>query len=174
MLRAQGDLAGALHVYRAVLVMWQRLAAADPANIEWHHNLSTSHFRIGDVLIDQGNFGEAAKHFSAAQTAASSLIELDPSNPEFRSLAEQAKAGSLSLKFYSIPVRIFFMITFLCLSGGAVTLALRGGYLWLLAGLLGVCSMIPAALFFLPTIHRLSRRNHFKRKRRRTDENRRA
>jgi len=37
----------------------QRLAAADPSNAGWQHDLTASHDRMGDVLSDQGDLAGA-------------------------------------------------------------------------------------------------------------------
>ena len=43
MLRAQGNLPGALESYRAALAIGERLAKADPGNAGWQRDLSVSH-----------------------------------------------------------------------------------------------------------------------------------
>jgi tetratricopeptide (TPR) repeat protein len=64
-LRAQGNLAGAMKSFRDALAIRHRLAQSDPGNAGWQHDLSVSYHKIGDVLKAQGNLAEAVKSFSA-------------------------------------------------------------------------------------------------------------
>ena len=41
------------------MTLTQRIADADPGYAEWQRDLSVSHNKIGDVLMTQGNLGEA-------------------------------------------------------------------------------------------------------------------
>lgn len=53
-LLAQGDLTGALAIYRAALVGSERLAAQDPTDAFVQRNLPVVHNKVGDVLQAQG------------------------------------------------------------------------------------------------------------------------
>jgi hypothetical protein len=54
-LRAQGDLAGALKAYRGSLAVATRLAAADPSNAGWQRDLAVSHYKLAMFARQQGN-----------------------------------------------------------------------------------------------------------------------
>ena len=54
MLRAQGDLSGALAAYRQSLAVSERLAAADPSNAGWQRDLWVSYWRMADMLERSG------------------------------------------------------------------------------------------------------------------------
>jgi hypothetical protein len=41
----------------------ERLAAADPTNIEWQHDLSVSRERLGALAVAAGGTGAAAEHY---------------------------------------------------------------------------------------------------------------
>jgi hypothetical protein len=53
-LRAQGDLAGALRAYRESLAVRARLAAADPSNAVWQRDLFTIYWRMADMAEKTG------------------------------------------------------------------------------------------------------------------------
>ncbi|MCX6876235.1 MAG: DUF4062 domain-containing protein [Verrucomicrobia bacterium] len=80
LLRAQGDLAGALHAYRESLAVSQRRAQTDPANVGWQRTLSESHLKVGDVLRDQGDLDGTLRHYSESQSIARRLAASDPAN----------------------------------------------------------------------------------------------
>ena len=48
LLRAQGNLAAALHSYKAAQVLRERLVTADPGNAGWQNDLAFSHSNIAD------------------------------------------------------------------------------------------------------------------------------
>ena len=77
---AQGDLAGALKSYQAVMSIRQKLAATDPSNSEWQRDLSVSHDRIGDTQSAQGDLAGALKSYQAGMTIRQKLAAADPSN----------------------------------------------------------------------------------------------
>ena len=58
-LRAQGDLDGALAAYGESLELRQRLAETDPSNAIWQRDLSVSHSNVGDGLRAQGDLDGA-------------------------------------------------------------------------------------------------------------------
>jgi hypothetical protein len=55
-LRAQGDLSGALAAYRKSLGIMETLAAHDPGNTQWQGALVVSHGRVGDVLVHRATW----------------------------------------------------------------------------------------------------------------------
>ncbi|MDX1996785.1 MAG: restriction endonuclease [Thermoanaerobaculia bacterium] len=79
-LRAQGDLVGALAAFRESLAISQALAAADPSNAGWQRDLSVSHERLGDVLLDQGDLVGALAAFRECLAIFQALAAADPSN----------------------------------------------------------------------------------------------
>ena len=96
-LRAQGDLAGALQAYRESLALGQRQALADPSNAVWQRDLSVSQEKVGDVLLDQGDLAGALQAYREAETILRRLASADPSNGAWqRDLsASQEKMGEL-------------------------------------------------------------------------------
>jgi tetratricopeptide (TPR) repeat protein len=83
-LRAQGDGAAALAAYRAGMAIAERLAAADPGNVEWQRDLSGSHSRIGDVLMAQADLAAALAAYRASHAIIVRLAAADPGNAEWR------------------------------------------------------------------------------------------
>jgi hypothetical protein len=54
-LRAQGNLPGALEAFRRSLAMAERLAAADPGNMEWQRDLAVSHYKLAGLARQHGD-----------------------------------------------------------------------------------------------------------------------
>ena len=79
-LRAQGDLGGALQAYRASLAVREHLAAVDPANAGAQRDLSVSHTRIGDVLLAQGDLVGALQAYRLSLGLVERLAATDPAN----------------------------------------------------------------------------------------------
>ena len=75
-LRARGDLSGALVGYRAGEAMLDRLANSDPSQLEWQQDLGTSHEAIGDVLLQQGHATDALVEYRAKQCDLAAFGEL--------------------------------------------------------------------------------------------------
>jgi hypothetical protein len=61
-LAEQGKLNDALVAYRAGLVIDERLAAADPSNAGWQHDLFVSHSKLGLLEERRQNLAETASH----------------------------------------------------------------------------------------------------------------
>ena len=55
MLQAQGDLAGALREYRALMTITERLSASDPSNVGWQRDLAVSCWKIASALEKSGD-----------------------------------------------------------------------------------------------------------------------
>jgi tetratricopeptide (TPR) repeat protein len=53
--------------------LMQRLAAEDPANLAWQHDLSVTYDELGDVLQAQGRLAEALAKYSASRVIAERL-----------------------------------------------------------------------------------------------------
>jgi tetratricopeptide (TPR) repeat protein len=79
-LKAQGEMGGALAAYRDALAISQRLAAVEPAKAQWQDDLSTSHNNLGELLIAQGDVGGALAAYMDAHAIAQRLAVTDPSN----------------------------------------------------------------------------------------------
>ena len=79
-LRAQGDLAGALAAYRESLAVSRRLAEADPSNAGWQRDLSVSQEKIGAVLRAQGDLAGALATYRESLEVMRRLAEADRSN----------------------------------------------------------------------------------------------
>ena len=79
-LSAQGDLNGALEVYRTGLTIAETLARRAPANMEWQRDVEVSQNRIGDVLKEQGNLNAALDAYRAGLAIAETLARGDPGN----------------------------------------------------------------------------------------------
>ena len=77
---AQGNLPDALAAYQASLAIRERLAKADPGNAGWQRDLSVSHDKIGDVLVDQGNLPAALAAYQASLAISERLAKADPGN----------------------------------------------------------------------------------------------
>jgi tetratricopeptide (TPR) repeat protein len=75
-----GDLAAARAAYQASLDILIRLAAADPANIEWQRDLSVSHIKLGNVAIAAGDLAAARAAYQAALDILNRLAAADPAN----------------------------------------------------------------------------------------------
>jgi tetratricopeptide (TPR) repeat protein len=58
-LKAKGDLIGALQNFQAGKAIFERLATHDPSNTGWQRDLALSYQRIGDAFSAQGNLAEA-------------------------------------------------------------------------------------------------------------------
>ena len=65
MLRAQGDLAGALEAYRQSLAVRQRLAAADPSNAGWQRDLWVSCWKMA-TMAEKSGTGDALEWWRKA------------------------------------------------------------------------------------------------------------
>ncbi len=83
-LRAQGDLSGALAAYRAGLAIAEPLAARDPSRALWQRDLSVSHDRIGDVLGAQGDLSGALTAYRASLAIRERLAVQDPSHTQWQ------------------------------------------------------------------------------------------
>jgi hypothetical protein len=69
-LQAQGDLPGALAAYRGGLAIRKALAAKDPGNTDWQHDLLVSYTKIGLVASEQNDLAGALDAFTQAEKIA--------------------------------------------------------------------------------------------------------
>ncbi|MGI4977413.1 MAG: hypothetical protein ACRYG6_10760 [Janthinobacterium lividum] len=74
----------ALEEFNAGLRIIQHLCARDPEQTGWQHDLSTSHERIGDVLLARGDFPAALAAFQASLAIRRTLSTRDPGNVEWQ------------------------------------------------------------------------------------------
>jgi tetratricopeptide (TPR) repeat protein len=79
-MKAQGDLAGALSAYQESLKVGRRLAEADPSNTDWQRDLSLSFNKLGDVLMDQGDLEAALAAYRDSRHIRHRLADADASN----------------------------------------------------------------------------------------------
>src|SRR5205814_2010078 len=79
-LRAQGDLPGALEAYRASLAIADSLAKAEPGNAGRQSDLSVAQERVGDVLRAQGDLPGALEVYRASLAIAGQLAKAEPEN----------------------------------------------------------------------------------------------
>ena len=85
MLIQERDLPAALQSFQTALAIRSRLATADPSNAQWQRDLSVSHNKIGDLLVELGNFQVALVAFKTSLAIAERLASTDPSNVEWQS-----------------------------------------------------------------------------------------
>ncbi|HET8799186.1 MAG TPA: tetratricopeptide repeat protein [Thermoanaerobaculia bacterium] len=83
-LRAQGDLAGALAAYRESLTIFQRLSAIDPSNTQWQRDLSVGHIKVGDALQAQRDLAGALAAYRESLTLIQRLAGGEPSNAQWQ------------------------------------------------------------------------------------------
>ena len=77
LLRARGNLSEA---YQSSLAIRERLASADRGNAGWQRDLSVSHNKIGDVLVEQGNLSEALEAYQSSLAIRERLASSDRGN----------------------------------------------------------------------------------------------
>ncbi|MFL5219476.1 MAG: tetratricopeptide repeat protein [Microvirga sp.] len=83
-LRAQGDLAGALEAYEEGLEIRRRLASVDPSHAEQRRGLFVSLARLAVTARAQGEPEQACSHLQEALTIMRPLAERFPEHPRFR------------------------------------------------------------------------------------------
>jgi hypothetical protein len=77
-LSAQGNLPAALDSFKASLAIADRLAAADPGNAGWQHDLAIGEGRAGMVLARTGKCDAALDALRRGRAIISRLGELSP------------------------------------------------------------------------------------------------
>jgi tetratricopeptide (TPR) repeat protein len=95
----RGDLEGALESYRKRHHIAEKLAAQDPANIQWQRDLSVSYEKIGDVQMAQGDPAGALSSYQKSLAIRQQLAADDPSNSQWRQdlSASHEKIGNLRM-----------------------------------------------------------------------------
>jgi tetratricopeptide (TPR) repeat protein len=81
-LRAQGDLAGALARYEEGLAIAWRLASADPSHAERQRDLWVNLNQIGAVLVEQGDLAGSLARYEEGLAISRRLAGADPSRAE--------------------------------------------------------------------------------------------
>jgi tetratricopeptide (TPR) repeat protein len=81
---AQGHPADALASYEASRAIAERLAAADPSNTAWEHDVSVSNLLTGNLLLAQGDAAEALKRFQQTLAICDRLAKTDPHNVDWQ------------------------------------------------------------------------------------------
>jgi hypothetical protein len=80
----QGDLQGALTVFREGLYIRRRISAQEPGNGEWRRDISVSVNKIGDLLKAQSDPNGALMAYREALDIVRQLSANDPGNSEWR------------------------------------------------------------------------------------------
>ena len=95
-LRAQGDLAGALQAYRESLAVRARLAAADPSNAGWQRDVVVSYWKLADIAEKSGT-GDALEWWRKAYETLSAMkqrgIMLPTDEPHLIQLRHKLEAA---------------------------------------------------------------------------------
>jgi tetratricopeptide (TPR) repeat protein len=73
-----------LDAYRASLVIREKLAAADPANLEGQRDLSISYDNVGSLLLAGGREDDALAIFRQSLLIRERLVAVDPGNTQWR------------------------------------------------------------------------------------------
>jgi tetratricopeptide (TPR) repeat protein len=79
----QGRYKLALSFYRESLAIFQRLAASDPNNAQWRHDVAVRHDNIGDVLRAQGKPADALAAYQCGMVLFEGL-DIKQSRPEWQ------------------------------------------------------------------------------------------
>lgn len=97
--RERAALVDVLPLFKAALAIRERLAKADPENAGWQRDLSVSHIKIGDVLVDQGNVADALAAYKAAVAIRERLAKAPPRSSSTGSMSpSRAKARTNSVR----------------------------------------------------------------------------
>lgn len=88
---AEGDLPGAMEVFRESLDLARKLAQSDPENVQFQRELGTRHFWVGKVLWDQGDLEGALEQFRSQLAIAERLLGREPDNLDLQLYAAFAQ-----------------------------------------------------------------------------------
>ena len=78
--RARGDLTGAEQGYTQYLAIAERVAALEPADINWQQRLAVAHSRIGDLAQLRGDLAGADQAYSQSLAITERQAARDPTN----------------------------------------------------------------------------------------------
>ena len=96
-----GRVTEAVAAIQAALPIYEALAYASPAMLEYRHNLALCHNKLGQLLMKLGRWLEAETQFDKARAISEALAAAFPAVPEFqRSLANDH--NSLAIRFQSM------------------------------------------------------------------------
>src|SRR5207244_1324518 len=74
----------ALAAYQKFQTIAEKLVAADPGNTKWQSDLSSSHNKIGNVLVAAGRREEAFAAYQKSLAISEKLAAADPGNTEWQ------------------------------------------------------------------------------------------
>ena len=66
------------------LAVRKALAAADPSNINWQHDLALSYEKLGEIAVSAGKLNDAHTWFDKALAIRETLVAADPSNTDWQ------------------------------------------------------------------------------------------
>jgi eukaryotic-like serine/threonine-protein kinase len=78
---AAGQLPEARQSFEQAVDLSTKLAAENPSQTEWQHNLGTSYQQIGNVLAAEGNLTKALQAYEDSRKLLEKLVAQNPSNP---------------------------------------------------------------------------------------------
>ncbi|MCA3348788.1 MAG: hypothetical protein INF56_18485 [Roseomonas sp.] len=81
-LRAQGDLPGALRAYQAGMAIRMSLTERDPGNTHWQRDVFVSRWRLADIHLLLGERAAARPHAEAALALARDRRARFPDQPQ--------------------------------------------------------------------------------------------
>jgi hypothetical protein len=73
-----------LESYRFAFAITEHLTQADPGNAGLQSDLSTSHLKIGEILLAQGKLSAAMESYRASLAVAEPLAKADPGNARWQ------------------------------------------------------------------------------------------
>lgn len=79
-----GDTDGALKSYRRSLEIRQKLAEAEPNNLELQHELADSYEGVGDILYTMNDLKGGLENYETAVAIREKITSAEPKNPEYR------------------------------------------------------------------------------------------
>jgi tetratricopeptide (TPR) repeat protein len=81
---ATKDAGLATSMYGECLGIFEKLAALDPGNIEWSHDIAITRFKLGQAAAVEGDGEAALRHFKRALRERRTLLEASPENHRLR------------------------------------------------------------------------------------------
>ncbi|MEK7722979.1 MAG: protein kinase [Acidobacteriota bacterium] len=79
-----GDTEGAMKSYRRSLEIRQKLADADPKNLDYQHELADSHEGVGDMLYTVNDLKGGLEFYEKAVVIREKIVAATPTNLEYR------------------------------------------------------------------------------------------
>ena len=105
---ARGDTA-ALIFYRKSLHIFESLAAADPDNALWQHDVARTYGRIRDMLSREHDFMSALDAYRKASSGLAGIVAVDPDNAiwEYDLATSYGKSGMAYSAANNLERRLF-------------------------------------------------------------------